>query len=78
MGFVLNSKGNISFEIEGEYASNVFSYLYFNFQMCKNSSDNGNFCESRENIEKILNGGYVGMFMSDKSVIPKRFSKAFG
>ena len=65
---------NGTFEIEGEYASNVFSYLYFNFQMCKNSSDNGNFCESRENIEKILNGGYVGMFISDKSVIPNNFS----
>ncbi len=65
---------NSSFEIEGEYQSEIFKYLYFKFSICKNTTENNNTCESIEKIQSILSGGYIGMFMSDKNIIPNNFS----
>ena len=65
---------NSTFEIQGEYQSDIFEYLYFKFSICKNSTENNNKCESKELIESTLSGGYIGIFMSDKSVIPNNFS----
>ena len=65
---------NSTFEIQGEYQSNIFSYLFFKFSTCKNSTENNNKCESKELIELTLSGGYIGIFMTDKNVIPNNFS----
>ena len=68
---------NGTFEIEGEFQSNYFRYLYFKFSKCKNSTENNNTCESEETIKDILSGGYIGVFMSDKSVDPNQFSSPY-
>ena len=64
---------NGTFKIEGEYQSDTFQYLYFTFSKCDNSTSN-NTCYSEELINSILSGGYIGIFMSDKVVIPNNFS----
>ena len=68
---------NSTFEIEGEFQSNYFRYLYFKFSICKNSTENNNTCESEEKIKSILSGGYIGVFMTDKSVNPNQFSSPY-
>ena len=65
---------NSTWYFEGEYKSEYFSYLSFKFSKCKNSTKNNYKCESNETIESILRGGYIGIFMSDKVVIPNNFS----
>ena len=64
---------NGTFIIEGEYQSDSFQYLYFTFSKCDNSTSN-NTCYSEEIINHVLSGGYIGIFMSDKVVIPNNFS----
>ena len=66
-----------TFEIEGEYQSESFQYLYFSFSKCKNSTFNNNSCESEEIINSVLKGGYIGIFMSDNIIIPNNFSVPF-
>jgi hypothetical protein len=68
---------NGTFEIEGEFQSDYFKYLYFTFSICKNSTKNNNTCEPEEKIKSILSGGYIGVFMSDKSVNPNQFSSPY-
>ena len=65
---------NGTFTIEGEYQSESFQFLYFNFTKCINSTLNNNSCFSQEKINSILSGGYIGIFMSDNIVIPHNFS----
>ena len=66
-----------TFEIEGEYQSETFQYLFFTFSKCQNSTLNNFSCESKEIIDSILGGGYIGIFMSDNIVIPNNFSVPF-
>ena len=67
------------FEIIPEYfknldLNNLFCLKNFKFSTCKNSTKNNNKCESKELIELTLSGGYIGIFMSDKNVIPNNFT----
>jgi len=64
---------NATFKIEGEYQSDSFQFLYFTFSKCDNSTSN-NTCSSEDEINSILSGGYIGIFMTDKVVIPNNFS----
>ncbi len=64
---------NGTFKIEGEYQSDSFQFLYFTFSKCDNLTSN-NSCHSEETINSILSGGYIGIFMSDKVVIPNNFT----
>ena len=67
---------NDTFIIEGEYQSDSFQFIFFTFSKCDNSTSN-NTCFSEEIINSILSGGYIGIFTSDKVVIPNNFSIPF-
>jgi hypothetical protein len=64
---------NGTFTFEGEYQSESFQFLYFIISKCNNLTSN-NTCYSEEKINSVLSGGYIGIFMSDKIVIPHNFS----
>ena len=64
---------NGTFIIEGEYQSESFQFIFFTFSKCDNSTSN-NTCYSEDIINSVLSGGYIGIFMSDKVVIPNNFS----
>ena len=58
----------------GEHKANEWIYYTIKFLMCKNSTENNNSCYSIDVINKYLNGGYLGIFMSDINVMPTNFS----
>ena len=64
---------NGTFFIEGEYQKESFQFMFFTFSKCDNTTSN-NTCYSEETINSILSGGYMGIFMSDKVVIPNNFT----
>ena len=57
----------------GEYGKAEWTYFVIEFTKCVNSTRNNNKCKSREEIEEKLNGGYLGMFITDYSVVPDNF-----
>ena len=59
--------------LKGDFGQNNWTYLNFEFNKCINSSLNNNSCASQEEIDSRLDGGYIGMFMTDLDVIPNNF-----
>lgn len=67
--------------LEGEFGQDSWSYIDFQFNKCVNSTENNNFCMPQEEIDKRLDGGYVGLFMNDLSIHPDDYinpSHVFG
>ena len=58
----------------GEHKANIWIYYTIKFLMCKNSTENNNSCYSIDVINKYLEGGYLGIFMSDINIIPTNYS----
>lgn len=73
--YCLNNNQTIS--LEGEYGKNTWKFIQLRFQKCINTTFNNNTCKSNEIIENKLNGGYLGLFMSQKSVIPNNYKHPF-
>ena len=65
------------FELEGEYKSDIWSYVKLNFSKCINSTLNNYSCRSEQEIKKILKGGYIGIFISDYNIDPNSFNKPY-
>lgn len=63
--------------LQGSFGQPEWTYLSFEFNKCINSSFNNNSCLSEEDINKKLDGGYVGLFVTDFSVYPKDFEHPF-
>ena len=70
--YCLNLTG---FSIEGEFMRDRWRTILFNFEKCVNSTDNNFTCESLEEIEKTLNGGYIEVFITDSTIIPNNYKK---
>lgn len=66
---------NSSHEIylKGDFGQAQWTYLNFEFNKCINSSLNNNSCASKEEIDSRLDGGYIGMFFTDLSILPNNF-----
>ena len=59
--------------LQGEYGKAAWSYINFEFSRCVNKTENNNMCKSEEEINSRLTGGYLGMFISDLSIIPNNY-----
>ena len=58
----------------GEHKTYEWIYYTIKFLMCKNSTENNNSCYSMDVINKFLDGGYLGIFMSDINIMPMNYS----
>ena len=60
-------------EIQGQFMQPIWQYITFEFSKCRNETSDVE-CESEDIIEKRLNGGFVGMFVTDFNIVPNNFS----
>ncbi len=60
-------------EIEGEYKSKIWSYIKINFSICINTTINNNNCRTYEEINKLLKGGFLGIFLPDYNIFPNSY-----
>ena len=70
--YCLNLTG---YSLEGDFMKDRWRTLIFNFEKCVNSTDNNFICESIDEIEKTLNGGYIEVFITDTTIIPNNYKK---
>jgi len=63
--------------LKGDYMKEYWNYIKLNFSKCVNSSENGNICKSEEKINELLNGGNIGIFLSDYSFDSNKFHKPY-
>ena len=66
---------NFTYNIEGTFLHDVYSFLMFNFYQCKNSSLNGNKCKPIEDIEYYLNGTFAAIEFTDISIDPTNYTE---
>ena len=45
-----------------------WNYIRLNFSKCENSTENNNSCKSENEINELLNGGYIGISIPDYSL----------
>ena len=57
--------------LKGEYMKEEWNYIRLNFSKCENSTENK--CKSEEEINKLLSGGYIGIFIPDYSFEPTKY-----
>ena len=64
-------------EIEGEYKSNIWSYVKINFTKCINSTNNNYQCRTNEEINNLLKGGFLGIFMPDYNILLNSYKNPY-
>lgn len=60
--------------IQGDFGRESWIYLDFSFRPCVNTTKNSNHCKSLESIKTELDGGYMGLFISDTTIEPSNFT----
>jgi len=60
--------------LKGEYMKD-WNYIRLNFSKCKNTTENRNSCKTENEINELLNGGYIGMFIPDYHFQPNIYEK---
>jgi hypothetical protein len=63
---------NNNINIRGEFMNDYWNYIKFNFSKCENLTNKNN-CKPENEINELLNGGYIGIFMTDYSFEPSKF-----
>ena len=66
---------NAKYEIEGDFGTDVWTYITFSFSRCKNSTQNNNSCMPDDEITHRLDGGYLGIFMTDKTIVATNYKQ---
>ena len=66
---------NSSLYIKGEYGKEEWTFINYEFSRCVNTSENNNKCKSDQEIDDKLAGGFLGIFMTDLSIIPNQYNK---
>ena len=61
--------------LKGEYMKENWNFIQVNFSKCENSTENK--CKSEEEINKLLIGGYIGIFIPDYSFDPSNYLKPY-
>jgi hypothetical protein len=59
--------------LQGSFGQPEWTYLNFEFNKCINSSENNNSCLPENEMNSVLDGGYVGLFVTDFSVYPNDY-----
>ena len=65
---------NSSLYIKGEYGKEEWTFINYEFSRCVNTSENNNICKSDQEIDDKLAGGFLGIFMTDLSIIPNQYN----
>ena len=65
---------NIS--LKGDYMQDSWNFIKIHFLKCENST-NKDFCKSEEEIDKVLNSGFVGMFFPNSTFESKKLMKPY-
>ena len=60
-------------ELRGDFKTEKWNVVYLKFSKCINTTENNNSCQSNEEIDNYLKGGYLGIFMSDIIIEPNNF-----
>ncbi len=63
--------------LKGEYMKEEWNYIRLNFSKCENSTENKNNCKTEEEINELLSGGYIGIFIPDYSFEPTKYFDPF-
>ena len=63
--------------LQGSFGQENWTYLNFEFNKCVNSTKNNNSCLSEELINQKLEGGYIGLFVTDFAVYPNDYKEPF-
>ncbi len=58
----------MNYTLEGEFGQEKWSYINMAFKRCQNGT--GTVCKSNEEISRRLDGGYLGMFLTDTTIEP--------
>ncbi len=61
------------YELDGEFKREFFTYIKLNFTKCYNSTENNFTCKSNEELNNILSGGFLGIFMTDYNIVPSKY-----
>ena len=67
---------NSDFILKGDFMKDYWHYIQINFTKCENETYN-NKCKSEEEINELLNGGYLGIFFPDYSFEPNKYNKPY-
>ena len=68
---------NNNINLKGDFMKDNWNYIRFNFTKCVNSSNNNNKCKSENEINELLNGGYLGIFIPDYTYEPNIYNKPY-
>jgi hypothetical protein len=60
-------------EIQGQFMQPIWQFITFEFSKCVNETSEI-VCAPEDVIDKQLNGGFVGMFVTDFNIVPNNFS----
>jgi hypothetical protein len=63
-----------NFSLYGYWVVADFSYLTIYLSKCKNSTDSNIKCRPEEEIDKIIDGAYFNMYISDSIFLPRNVS----
>jgi hypothetical protein len=61
--------------LKGEYMKEEWNYIRLNFIKCENSTENK--CKSEEEINELLIGGYIRIFIPDYNFDPTNYLKPY-
>ena len=64
---------NNNISLKGDYMQESWNFIQFNFMKCVNSTENDNNCKSENEINTILNEGFIGMFIPDNAIESSKF-----
>ena len=59
---------NFTYNIEGTFLHDKYSFITFDFYQCKNTTDNDNKCKPQDKIDYYLNSTFVAVEFTDISV----------
>ena len=63
-------------EIQGQFMQPIWQYITFEFSKCNNETSNV-VCAPEKTIDEKLSGGFIGMFITDFSIVTNNFSHPF-
>ncbi len=68
---------NSDINLKGDFMKDNWNYIRFNFTKCINSTNNNNKCKTEDEINNLLNGGYLGMFIADYTYEPNIYHQPY-
>jgi hypothetical protein len=66
---------NNFFSLKGDCMKEHLNYIKLNFSKHKNTIENK--CESEEEINRLLNGGFIGIFILDNSLDSNKYNNPY-